>query len=64
MEGRVARAEDVQLIKEAIGEKFGIKAVGGIADGAAALAMLDAGATRIGLSGVKEVLDSLKPQGP
>jgi len=63
MEGRVARAEDVRLIKEVVGEKVGVKAVGGIADGAAALAMLDAGATRIGLSGVKEVLDSLEPQG-
>jgi deoxyribose-phosphate aldolase len=63
MEGRVARAEDVRLIKKIVGEKFGVKAVGGITDGTAALAMLDAGATRIGLSGVKEVLDSLDPQG-
>ena len=62
-DGRVARPEDVRLIKDVVGEKFGVKAVGGIADGAAALAMLDAGATRIGLSGVKEVLDSLEPQG-
>ena len=60
LEGRVARIEDVQLIKETIGDKFGIRAVGGIGDGAAALAMLEAGATRIGLSGVKEVLDSLE----
>jgi deoxyribose-phosphate aldolase len=63
MEGRVARAEDVRLIKKIVGEKFGVKAVGGIVNGAGALAMLDAGATRIGLSGVKEVLDSLDPQG-
>jgi len=63
MDGRVARAEDVRLIKNVVGEKFGVKAVGGIVDGAAALAMLEAGATRIGLSGVKEVLDSLEPQG-
>lgn len=62
MEGRVARIEDVQLIKETIGEKFGIRAVGGIADGRAALAMLEAGATRIGLSSVTEVLDSLGSQ--
>ena len=63
MDGRVARPEDVRSIKEIVGEKFGVKAVGGIANGAAALAMLDAGATRIGLSGVKEVLDSLEPRG-
>jgi deoxyribose-phosphate aldolase len=63
MDGRVACVEDVRLIKEFIGEKFGVKAVGGIVDGAAALALLDAGATRLGLSGVKEVLDSLEPQG-
>ena len=63
VDGRVACVEDVRLIKEIIGEKFGVKAIGGIVDGAAALALLDAGATRIGLSGVKEVLDSLEPQG-
>jgi deoxyribose-phosphate aldolase len=63
LEGRVARIEDVQLIREIVGEKFGIRAVGGIADGAAALAMLEAGATRIGLSGGREVLDSLEAQG-
>ena len=63
IDGRVARAEDVRLIKDIVGEKFGVKAVGGIIDGAAALAMLEAGATRIGLSGVKEILESLEPQG-
>jgi len=63
IDGRIARTEDVRLIKDIVGEKFGVKAVGGIVDGAAALAMLEAGATRIGLSGVKEVLDSLEPQG-
>ena len=62
MEGRFARIEDIHLIREVVGEKLGIKAVGGIADGAAAVAMLDAGATRIGLSGVKDVLDSLEPR--
>lgn len=62
IDGRIARAEDVHLIKDVVGEKFGVKAVGGIIDGASALAMLEAGATRIGLSGVKEILDSLEPQ--
>jgi len=62
-DGRFARAEDVRLLKDIVGEKFGVKAVGGIADGPTALAMLEAGATRIGLSGVREVLDSLEPLG-
>jgi deoxyribose-phosphate aldolase len=63
LEGRFARIEDVQLIKDIVGDKFGIRAVGGIANGAAAVAMLDAGATRLGLPGVNEVLDSLKTHG-
>lgn len=58
IEGRNARLEDVQLIKETVGEKFGIKAVGGIADGHAALTMIDAGATRIGIFGM-EVLGGM-----
>jgi deoxyribose-phosphate aldolase len=49
IEGRAARIEDVRLIKEFVGEQFGIKAVGGISDTAAALALIGAGATRIGM---------------
>jgi deoxyribose-phosphate aldolase len=63
LESRVARIEDVQLIRETVGEKFGIKATGGIVDGPGALAMIEAGATRIGVSAVKEVLGSLGGQG-
>lgn len=49
MEGRNARIEDVRLIKDFVGEQFGIKAVGGITPTAAALALIGAGATRIGM---------------
>jgi len=47
-EGRNARIQDVQKVREAVGESFGVKAAGGIGDGASALAMIRAGATRIG----------------
>ena len=63
IEGRVARLEDVQLIREIVGEKLGLKAAGGITDGAGALAVIEAGATRIGVVTVKEVLGSLGEQG-
>ena len=48
-EGRHARIEDVRSIKGLVGEQFGVKAAGGIADTAAALALIGAGATRIGM---------------
>ena len=57
-EGRNARIEDIRRVREAIDESFGVKASGGIADGAAALAMIDAGATRIGTVDVGEILKS------
>lgn len=45
-----ATAETVALMRLALGDSMGVKASGGIRDGAAALAMLAAGATRIGTS--------------
>lgn len=57
-EGCNARIDDIRRIGEFVDESFGIKAFGGIADGAAALAMIDAGATRIGASEVTEILKS------
>jgi deoxyribose-phosphate aldolase len=45
-----ATIEDVRLLREAVGPKFGVKASGGIRDSATALAMLEAGANRIGTS--------------
>jgi deoxyribose-phosphate aldolase len=45
-----ATVEDVKLLREIVGPKFGVKAAGGIRDVLAALAMIEAGATRLGTS--------------
>ncbi len=51
-----ARAEDVSLMRETVGEEMGVKASGGIRSLKSAMEMLQAGATRIGTStGVKIV---------
>ncbi|EEF58007.1 deoxyribose-phosphate aldolase [Pedosphaera parvula] len=42
--------EDVKLLRETVGEKFGVKAVGGIAEAHRAIALMEAGATRLGTS--------------
>ena len=45
-----ATIADVKLMRETVGAKFGVKASGGIRDAQTALAMIAAGATRIGTS--------------
>ena len=45
-----ATIEDVKLMKKLAGDSMGIKAAGGIRDLNTALAMIEAGATRIGTS--------------
>ena len=45
-----ATLEDVRLLREAVGPKIGVKASGGIRDTATALAMIAAGANRLGTS--------------
>jgi deoxyribose-phosphate aldolase len=49
----------VELMAAAVGAELGIKASGGIRTADDAVAMLDAGATRLGLSGTRAVLDGL-----
>lgn len=49
----------VELMAGAVGDRLGIKASGGIRTAEDAVAMLDAGATRLGLSGTRAVLDGL-----
>jgi deoxyribose-phosphate aldolase len=49
----------VSLMAETVGERLGVKASGGIRTAADAVALLDAGATRLGLSGTRTVLDGL-----
>lgn len=45
-----ATVEDVQLMREVVGSKMGVKASGGIRDKEKAIAMIEAGANRIGTS--------------
>lgn len=45
-----ATIKDVTLMRVTVGTKIGVKASGGIRDKATALAMIDAGATRLGCS--------------
>lgn len=54
-----ATVQDVQLIKSIVGESMGIKAAGGIRTYQDAMAMLEAGATRIGTSAGVRILDEL-----
>jgi deoxyribose-phosphate aldolase len=57
--GGGASVHAVELMAKAVGNRLGVKASGGIRTAADALAMLDAGATRLGLSGTRAVLDGL-----
>jgi deoxyribose-phosphate aldolase len=49
----------VALMAKTVGGRLGVKASGGIRDADTALAMINAGATRLGLSGTRAVLDGL-----
>ena len=55
--GATVRA--VELLRETVGGRLGIKASGGIATADEALAMIAAGATRLGLSGTRVVIEGL-----
>jgi deoxyribose-phosphate aldolase len=54
-----ASLEAVRTMHATVGGRLGIKASGGIRDAATALAMLDAGATRLGCSATRAILDGL-----
>lgn len=54
-----ASVHAVELMRETVGERLGVKASGGIRTGEAALAMLAAGATRLGLSASRQVLSEI-----
>jgi len=49
----------VEVMATAVGGRLGVKASGGIRSATDAAAMLNAGATRLGLSGTRAVLDGL-----
>jgi deoxyribose-phosphate aldolase len=54
-----ATVEDVKLLRQVVGEDFGVKASGGIRDYATALSLIKAGANRIGTSsGVRIIEES------
>jgi deoxyribose-phosphate aldolase len=54
-----ASVRAVEIMAATVGPTVEIKASGGIRTAADAVAMLDAGATRLGLSGTRAVLDGL-----
>lgn len=54
-----ASVHAVALMSQAVGGRLGVKASGGIRTARDAVAMLGAGATRLGLSGTRAVLDGL-----
>lgn len=54
-----ASVEAVKLMADTVGGRLGVKASGGIRTTDAALAMIDAGATRLGLSGTRAVIEGL-----
>jgi len=58
-----ATLEDVRLMRECVGPKIGVKASGGIRDTATALAMIEAGATRLGTSSGVAILRGVATEG-
>ena len=54
-----ATIADVKLMRETVGPKFGVKASGGIRDTQTALAMIEAGATRLGTSASVAIVKGL-----
>ncbi len=53
----------VRAIADTVGGRVGVKASGGIRSVAQALELIEAGATRIGVSSVEAVLDGFGPEG-
>lgn len=62
--GGGATIDDVKLLRQAVGLKFGVKASGGIRDTLTALAMIASGANRIGTSAGLAIVAGLPAQVP
>ncbi len=60
---RGASVRDVEIMRAAVGPDLGVKAAGGIRDLETALAMLEAGASRIGASAGLEIVGALAERG-
>ena len=54
-----ATVEDVKLLRETVGPKFGVKASGGIRDTRTALALIAAGANRLGTSASVAIVNGI-----
>lgn len=54
-----AKAEEVRLMRQTVGDTMGVKAAGGIRDLETALAMIEAGASRLGCSASISIVNSL-----
>jgi deoxyribose-phosphate aldolase len=61
--GGGATIADVKLLRETVGPKFGVTASGGIRDTATALALIAAGATRLGTSSGLAIMKGLTGSG-
>ncbi|TWL02332.1 Deoxyribose-phosphate aldolase [Bacillus licheniformis] len=57
--GGGATVRDIKLMREAVGPDIGVKASGGVRDKESALAMIEAGATRIGASAGVSIVKGL-----
>jgi deoxyribose-phosphate aldolase len=57
-----ATIDAVARMAAAVGGRLGVKASGGIRDAATALAMVEAGATRLGCSATRAILDGVAPR--
>ena len=55
-----ATVEDIALMREVVGPEFGVKASGGVRDYASTMAMIEAGANRIGASAGIAIVEGLK----
>ncbi|NMB02317.1 MAG: deoxyribose-phosphate aldolase [Firmicutes bacterium] len=55
-----ATVEDITLMRSVVGDDFGVKASGGVRDYATAMAMIEAGANRIGASAGIAIIEGLR----
>ncbi|MCI7605949.1 MAG: deoxyribose-phosphate aldolase [Spirochaetales bacterium] len=56
-----ATVEDVALMRKTVGDRLGVKAAGGIRDGKTAIAMINAGASRLGCSAGIKIIEETDP---
>ncbi len=56
-----ATVEDVALLRRVVGPSIGVKAAGGIRTAEQAMAMIEAGASRLGTSATVAILEALPP---